>query len=60
MLKRFYVTNEDTPLSKLFQEMSSKDIKVVPVLRDSKVIGLITLEQVGKYYMIFTSLRKPS
>jgi Zn-dependent protease len=51
MRKEFAVAEIDTPLSELFDVMNRKNIPAIPVMHGMNLVGLITLEQIGRYHM---------
>ncbi len=42
----------ETPLSEIYRMMQRNEIGVVPIVDDGRVVGLVTLEQIGKYHML--------
>ena len=52
MVKDFSVATEQTPLIEILEKMQSSGRKVVPVLRSGDLVGLVTLEQIGRYNML--------
>jgi Zn-dependent protease/CBS domain-containing protein len=52
MQRDFVTTTEDAPLSDIFKKMTARKLSVIPVMRGRKLLGLINLEQIGKYHMI--------
>ncbi|MFC1836977.1 site-2 protease family protein [Thermodesulfobacteriota bacterium] len=43
---------EDTPLTEILQKMQEAGSKVVPIMRQRELVGLVTLEQIGRYNML--------
>jgi len=52
MQKDFVSTTEDAYLSDIFKKMTQNKLSVIPVMRGRRLLGLINLEQIGKYHMI--------
>ncbi|MBI4963830.1 MAG: site-2 protease family protein [Desulfomonile tiedjei] len=52
MVKDFPVAAEQTPLIEILERMQSSEKKVVPVMRGGELVGLVTLEQIGRYNML--------
>jgi Zn-dependent protease/predicted transcriptional regulator len=52
MQRDFISTTEDVPLSDIFKKMTQDKLSVVPVMRGKELLGMINLEQIGKYHMI--------
>ena len=42
----------ETPLSEIYRMMQRSEIGVVPVVEGGRVVGLVTLEQIGKYHLL--------
>lgn len=42
----------DTPLSEIHRMMRRSEVGVVPVVEGDRVVGLVTLEQIGKYHLL--------
>jgi Zn-dependent protease len=52
------VVSEQDMLHRVFQHMREADCPIVPVVRDGRVVGLITLENIGEFMMIRSALRQ--
>jgi len=48
---------EDEPLDNVFQRMRMNECSTLPVMRDSELVGMLTLENVGEWIMIQSALR---
>ena len=52
------VVVEDALLEDAFEQMQEAECKVLPVERDGRLVGLVTLENLGELLMIATAVRK--
>ena len=52
MNREFDVTTENTQLVTLYKEMSEKRITMMPVMRQDTLVGIVTMEQIGRYHML--------
>jgi len=52
MVKDFSTATEQTPLIEILEKMQSSANKVVPVVRAGELVGMVTLEQIGRYNML--------
>ena len=52
------MVDEAEMLDNTFQRMREGECRTVPVLREGKLVGLVTLENVGEWMMIQSALRK--
>jgi Zn-dependent protease/predicted transcriptional regulator len=52
MQKDFVSTTEDASLSDIFKKMTAQKLSVIPVMKGKQLLGMINLEQIGKYHMI--------
>jgi len=52
MVRDFPTATEQTPLIEVLERMQSSERKVVPVIRAGELVGLLTLEQIGRYNML--------
>jgi Zn-dependent protease len=50
--REFMTTTEREPLVELYKKMAEKGISMVPVMRDTMLVGIVTMEQIGRYHMI--------
>lgn len=51
MTRKLITVKENTPLEKIIDIIVNKAIKTIPVVKDSKLIGLITRKSILKYYV---------
>jgi len=58
MRRDFRVVDEAEMLDNTFQHMREGECRTVPVLREGRLVGLVTLENVGEWMMIQSALRK--
>ena len=52
MRKEFLSAGTDETLDHIFQKMQGQNISLVPILEQGRVLGMINLEQIGKYHMM--------
>lgn len=52
MQKDFVSTTEDASLSDIFKKMTTEKLSAIPVMKGKQLLGMINLEQIGKYHMI--------
>jgi Zn-dependent protease/CBS domain-containing protein len=52
MIRDFPMVTEQTALIEILEKMQSSGSKVVPVIRVGELVGLVTLEQIGRYNML--------
>lgn len=52
MATNFPTATEDTPVIEVLERIQGSGTKAVPILRFGEIIGLITLEQIGRYSML--------
>jgi Zn-dependent protease/CBS domain-containing protein len=52
MQKDFVFTTEEASLSDIFKKMTAQKLSVIPVMKGKQLLGMINLEQIGKYHMI--------
>jgi len=50
----------DDNLEESFQQMREKESQTVPVLDDGRLVGLLTLENIGEFLMVRNALQGPS
>lgn len=50
--------DENDVLFRVFQRMQERDCPIVPVTRRGRVVGMITLENVGELLMVRSALRQ--
>ncbi|AOT69914.1 CBS domain-containing protein [Geosporobacter ferrireducens] len=51
MTKKLITVKEDASLEKIIDIIINKGIKTIPVINDSKVVGIITRKNILKYYL---------
>lgn len=56
----FLTTDPDAPLDRVFQQMSTSNHSTAPVVQDNRLIGLLTLENVGELIMVSSALQSPT
>lgn len=58
-MQRDFLTTEDTSmLESAFQRLQECACHTMPVLHDGRLVGLLTMENVGEYFMIQSALKK--
>jgi Zn-dependent protease len=50
--REFLTTTEKEPLVELYKKMAEKGLSMVPVMRDDRLVGIVTMEQIGRYHMV--------
>jgi Zn-dependent protease len=50
--REFMTTTEREPLVELYKKMAEKGISMVPVMRGDDLVGIVTMEPIGRYHMI--------
>lgn len=53
----FFSTESGAPLDEVFQRMNAENYSTVPVVDDARLVGLLTLENVGELIMISSALQ---
>ncbi len=53
----FFTTEPGAPLDEVFQQMNVANRTTVPVVSDDRLVGLLTLENVGELIMISSALK---
>ncbi len=56
----FFTTDPGAPLDEVFQRMNEASCTTVPVEEDGRLVGLLTLENVGELIMVSSALRSRS
>ncbi|MCC5909788.1 MAG: CBS domain-containing protein [Clostridiaceae bacterium] len=51
MTKKVLTIQEDTPLENIIDIIINKGIKTIPVVKDAKIIGIVTRKYILKYYI---------
>jgi len=52
MKKEFLSATRRDTLDHVFQKMQGQGVSLVPIIEEGKLIGMINLEQIGKYHMM--------
>ncbi len=52
----FFSTEPGAPLDEVFQKMNARNCSTVPVVDDGRLVGLLTLENVGELIMVSSAL----
>ncbi len=55
--KDFFTTDPGAPLDEVFQQMNAQSCTTVPVVEDDRLVGLLTLENVGELIMVSSALK---
>jgi Zn-dependent protease/CBS domain-containing protein len=55
MDREFLSATEKQPLVILYKQMMEKRVSMVPVLRGNVLVGIVTMEQIGRYHMLATA-----
>jgi CBS domain-containing protein len=55
MRDKFPTVNEATPLLKTQSMMQENGLKALPVVRHSKIIGIVTLEDISRVYSMMST-----
>ena len=53
----FFTTDPDAPLDEVFQRMNEAGCSTVPVVAETQLVGLLTLENVGELIMVSSALQ---
>lgn len=56
--RRFFTTAPGAPLDEVFQQMNAENCTTVPVEENGRLVGLLTLENVGELIMVSSALQK--
>jgi len=56
----FFTSEPGAPLDEVFQRMNEANCSTVPVVDDQRLVGLLTLENVGELIMVSSALRTRS
>ena len=54
----FFTTEPGTPLDEVFQRMNESNHSTVPVVEGGRLLGLLTLENVGELIMVSSALKR--
>jgi CBS domain-containing protein len=52
MRKEFLSATRDETLDRVFQKMQGQGTSFVPIIEGNRLMGMINLEQIGKYHMM--------
>lgn len=55
MEREFLTTTEKRPLVALYKQMTESGVGMVPVIRDDSLVGIVTMDQIGRYHMVSTA-----
>ena len=55
-----FTTAPSAPLDEVFQQMNAQSCSTVPVVQDGRLVGLLTLENVGELIMVSSALEARS
>jgi Zn-dependent protease/CBS domain-containing protein len=58
MRQDFFAADISEPLEIAFERIQSKDCQTMPILRDGRLVGLITAENLAEYLLIQSAIRK--
>jgi len=56
--QEFFTTDPGAPLDEVFQKMNASNCNTVPVVEADRLIGLLTLENVGELIMVSSALKR--
>lgn len=56
MTRDFFTVTEETSLIDVLGKIQQSETKAIPVLRSGQLVGLITLEQLGRYNMVCSGI----
>ena len=59
MEKDFPVVTAEAPFSEVYEKMNETRVRAVPVLRDGKLLGLVTMEHLSEVFMLLTATDRP-
>jgi predicted transcriptional regulator len=51
-----FTTDPGAPLDKVFRQMNARNSSTVPVVEEGRLVGLLTLENVGELIMVSSAL----
>jgi len=54
----FFTTDPGAPLDEVFQQMNASNHSTVPVVEGDRLVGLLTLENVGELIMVSSALKR--
>ncbi len=52
MRREFLTATRDETLDRVFQKMQGQGVSLVPIIEGDRLMGMINLEQIGKYHMM--------
>ncbi len=58
METRFTAVRPFASLARVYEEMLEKKLDSVPVVDDNRILGMLTLENIGRYFMVASTLEK--
>jgi len=58
MRQDFELANASEMLQTAFTRLQGCDCRIMPVLKEDKLVGLLNMENIGEFIMINTALRK--
>jgi Zn-dependent protease/CBS domain-containing protein len=56
----FFTVDPGAPLDEVFQRMNTADCSTAPVVQNGRLVGLLTLENVGELIMVSSALEAPT
>jgi Zn-dependent protease/predicted transcriptional regulator len=56
--QNFFTTDPGAPLDEVFQQMNESNHSTVPVVEGPRLVGLLTLENVGELIMVSSALKR--
>jgi len=59
MNKRFLAARPAANLARVYEEMAAQGIESVPVIENGQILGMLSLENIGRYFAVASSLSKP-
>jgi predicted transcriptional regulator len=59
MEKEFPLVDAEALFSEVYEKINSSGIKAVPVVKDGRLLGLITMEHLSEVFMLLNSTEKP-
>lgn len=57
MSEQFVTAEEWDSLGSLYKKITESGLSAIPILRNGQIVGLINLEQIGKYHMLCATSR---
>ncbi|NUO78699.1 site-2 protease family protein [candidate division KSB1 bacterium] len=56
MLTRFSAVGPYASLARVYEEMAAQNLSAVPVIENGRILGMLTLENIGRYVLVAASL----